>query len=186
MESLFHDLEIPDVKLITPLKHLDDRGFFLESYNASTWQKCGLYYDFVQDNHSLSRDKGTVRGLHYQIEPYAQDKLVRVISGAILDIAVDIRKSSPTYGRHVAVKLTSDDAKQLFLPKGFAHGFITLDSNTEVLYKVTNFYSPQHDFGIYWNDPDLSIPWGIDYNEAKLSSKDQNWPRLKDAGDTFP
>lgn len=186
MPSIFQDLDICDLKLITPLMHEDDRGLFCETYNSLTWEKSGLIFNFVQDNHSLSRYAGTVRGLHYQTEPYAQDKLVRVVRGRILDIAVDIRKSSRTYGRHVAVQLSKDNSKQLFIPKGFAHGFITLEPNTEVFYKVTNFYSAAHDFGIVWNDPDLGIPWGINSNEVKLSNKDKSWPRLRDIGAAFP
>lgn len=182
---MFEDLPIEGLKLVAPKKHGDDRGFFSETHNASTWERAGLQYNFVQDNHSLSRDVGTVRGLHFQTEPFAQDKLVRVVCGRILDVAVDIRRSSPTYGQHVAVELSRENWKQLFIPKGFAHGFVTLEPNTEVLYKVTNFYSPAHDFGLAWDDPELGIAWGIKPNAALLSDKDRKWPRLRDLGETF-
>ena len=177
---MFEDLAIQGLKLVTPLKHVDDRGFFSETYNATSWEKVGLKFNFVQDNHSLSMDIGTVRGLHFQTEPYAQDKLVRVVHGRILDVAVDIRRLSPTYGKHVVVELSNDNWRQLFIPKGFAHGFITLEPNTEVLYKVTNFYSPAHDFGLAWDDPELGIDWGITPERVFLSGKDRKWPRLKD------
>jgi dTDP-4-dehydrorhamnose 3,5-epimerase len=182
---MFEDLPIEGLKLVTPKKHGDDRGFFSETHNASTWESSGLQYHFVQDNHSLSRDVGTVRGLHFQTEPFAQDKLVRVVRGRIIDVAVDIRRSSPTYGRHVAVELSSENWRQLFIPKGFAHGFVTLEPDTEVLYKVTNFYSPAHDFGLAWDDPELGIEWGLKPDTALLSDKDRKWPRLRDLGEVF-
>jgi dTDP-4-dehydrorhamnose 3,5-epimerase len=182
---MIEDLAIEGLKLVTPSKHSDDRGFFSETYNESTWEMAGLYYNFVQDNHSLSRDVGTVRGLHFQTEPYAQDKLVRVVNGRILDVAVDIRRSSPTFGSHVAVELSKMNWRQLLIPKGFAHGFVTLEPDTEVIYKVTNFYSPAHDFGLAWDDPELAIEWSVNPAEALLSSKDKNWPRLRDLGKAF-
>ena len=182
---MFEDLAIEGLKLVTPRKHGDDRGFFSETYNKSTWEVAGIHYNFVQDNHSLSRDVGTVRGLHFQTEPCAQDKLVRVVNGRILDVAVDIRRSSPTFGLHVAVELSKKNWRQLFIPKGFAHGFVTLEPDTEVIYKVTNFYSPTHDFGLAWDDPELAIEWGVSPAEALLSSKDKNWPRLRDLGVAF-
>jgi dTDP-4-dehydrorhamnose 3,5-epimerase len=182
---MFEDLAIEGLKLVTPRKHGDDRGFFCETHNASTWERAGLHYNFVQDNHSLSRDAGTVRGLHFQTEPYAQDKLVRVVNGRILDVAVDLRRSSTTYGRHVAVELSRENWRQLLIPKGFAHGFVTLEPDTEVLYKVTNFYSPAHDFGLAWDDPELGVAWGLKPEQAFLSDKDKNWPRLRNLGETF-
>jgi dTDP-4-dehydrorhamnose 3,5-epimerase len=182
---MFVDLPIEGLKLVTPKKHGDDRGFFSETHNASTWERAGLKYHFVQDNHSLSRDVGTVRGLHFQAEPFAQDKLVRVVRGRIIDVAVDIRRSSPTYGQHVAVELSRENWRQLFIPKGFAHGFVTLEPDTEVLYKVSNFYSPAHDFGLAWDDPELGVDWGIKPDTALLSDKDRKWPRLRDLGETF-
>lgn len=182
---MFENLDIEGLKLVKPRKYVDDRGFFSETHNSSTWANAGFQYNFVQDNHSLSRDVGTVRGLHFQTEPFAQDKLVRVVSGRILDVAVDIRRCSPTYGRHVAVELSKENWRQLFIPKGFAHGFVTLEPETEVLYKVTNFYSPAHDFGLAWDDPDLGIEWGIKLDAAFLSDKDRKWPRLRDIGVPF-
>lgn len=183
---MFEDLEIEGLKLVTPRKFGDERGFFSETHNASTWDKAGLHYQFVQDNHSLSRDVGTVRGLHFQTAPFAQDKLVRVVQGRILDVAVDLRRSSPTFGRHVAVELSKENWRQLFIPIGFAHGFVTLEPDTEVLYKVTNFYSPNHDFGLAWDDPDLGIDWPDAAKNAMLSAKDQKWPRLRDLTELFP
>lgn len=174
------------MKLFTPRKFGDDRGFFCETYNASTWEKAGLRYKFVQDNHSLSKDVGTVRGLHYQSEPFAQDKLVRVLRGRILDIAVDLRFSSPTFKKYIAIELSLENWKQLFIPIGFAHGFVTLEPDTEVLYKVTNLYSPAHDCGIAWDDPELNISWPINRGEAILSHKDQNLPVLANVENLFP
>ena len=183
---MFEDLEIEGLKLVTPRKFGDERGFFCETHNAATWAKAGLHYQFVQDNHSLSRDVGTVRGLHYQTAPFAQDKLVRVIRGRILDVAVDLRRSSPTFGRHVAVELSRENWRQLFIPVGFAHGFMTLEPDTEVLYKVTNFYSPRHDFGLAWDDPDLGVDWPVAPERATLSARDRQWPRLRDLAEVFP
>lgn len=184
--AVFEDLEIEGLKLATPKKFGDARGFFSETYNASTWEQAGLRYQFVQDNHSLSRDVGTVRGLHFQTAPFAQDKLVRVVRGRILDVAVDLRRSSPTFGRHVAVELSKENWRQLFVPVGFAHGFVTLEPDTEVLYKVTNFYSPSHDFGLAWDDPDLGIDWPVAAARAVLSDKDRKWPRLRELTELFP
>jgi dTDP-4-dehydrorhamnose 3,5-epimerase len=177
---MFEDLAIQGLKLITPKKHGDDRGFFSETHNASTWERAGLIYNFVQDNHSLSRDVGTIRGLHFQTEPFAQDKLVRVVRGKIMDVAVDLRRSSPTFGQHVTVELSRDNWRQLLIPKGFAHGFMTLEPDTEVLYKVTNFYSPANDRGLAWDDPDINVEWGVAREKAVLSDKDHKWPRLRD------
>jgi dTDP-4-dehydrorhamnose 3,5-epimerase len=183
---LFEDLDIGGLKLVTPRKFGDARGFFSETHNAQTWAKAGLYYQFVQDNHSLSRDVGTIRGLHFQTAPFAQDKLVRVTSGRILDIAVDLRRSSPTFGRHVAVELSKENWRQLFVPIGFAHGFITLEPDTEVLYKVTNFYSPRHDCGVAWDDPDIGVDWPVSADRVLLSDRDRTWPRLRDLPEVFP
>jgi dTDP-4-dehydrorhamnose 3,5-epimerase len=169
---------IADVKLITPVKHLDDRGFFLEVYNFERMLEHGLGEVFVQDNVSFSRQKGTVRGLHYQLAPFAQAKLVQVLRGAIYDVAVDIREGSPTYGQHVGVTLTADDFTQIFVPVGFAHGFCTIEPETLVAYKVTHVYSREHDRGLAWDDPDLGIAWPISPHEAVLSEKDRLNPRL--------
>jgi dTDP-4-dehydrorhamnose 3,5-epimerase len=141
--------------------------------------------EFVQDNHSLSVEKGVVRGLHFQLPPFAQDKLVRVVRGRILDVAVDIRRSSPTFGQHVAVEISAESWNQILVPAGFAHGFVTLEANTEVIYKVTNYYAPQCDRGILWNDPALGINWPIAAGEAILSDKDKKQPLMADAPDLF-
>ena len=169
---------IPDVKVLIPRKFGDHRGFFSETYNHKQALEAGIDLDFIQDNHSLSVETGVLRGLHFQTPPYAQDKLVRVIRGRILDVAVDIRKSSPTYGQHVKVELSADNWKQILVPKGFAHGFVTLEPNTEVIYKVTNYYAPAHDKGVIWNDPDLGIDWSISADEVVLSDKDKKQPRF--------
>ena len=179
------DLSLSGLKLITPKKFGDDRGFFCETYNASSWQKLGLNFNFVQDNHSLSRDVGTIRGLHFQVPPYAQDKLVRVLRGRILDIAVDLRVGSPTFKQHVAIELSQENWSQLLIPVGFAHGFVTLEPDTEVFYKVTNFYSPQHDLGVAWNDPEININWPVKRENVILSQKDDSLPFLADVKSLF-
>jgi dTDP-4-dehydrorhamnose 3,5-epimerase len=179
------ETEIPDVKILQPKKHGDNRGFFSEVFNVRPLRDAGLCSDFVQDNHSLSAEKGVVRGLHFQLPPMAQDKLVRVIRGGILDVAVDIRRDSPTFGRHITALITAENWKQILVPKGFAHGFVTLEPNTEVIYKVTNYYSPQHDRGIRWNDPALGINWGIDESSAILSAKDKITPLLSAVTELF-
>jgi dTDP-4-dehydrorhamnose 3,5-epimerase len=169
---------IPDVMLIKPKKFADDRGFFSETYNQRALENLQITGGFVQDNHSLSAPKGTVRGLHFQLAPMAQHKLVRVVKGAILDVAVDLRKDSPTYKRHVAVVLSQTEWNQLFIPVGFAHGFCTLEPNTEVIYKVTNYYAPEYERGIRWNDPELAIEWPVTDQQAFLSEKDRKNPLL--------
>lgn len=181
----FEDTAIPDVKMVTPKKHGDARGFFSEVYKQSDWQAVGLDFAFVQDNHSYSAPAGTLRGLHFQIAPAAQDKLIRVVHGRILDIAVDLRRSSPTFGKHVAVELSAQNWQQLFVPTGFAHGFVTLEPDTEVLYKVTALYSAAHDRGLAWDDPDLGIDWKLPEDGPMLSDRDRKWPRLRDLADTF-
>lgn len=182
---LFQDADIEGVKIVTPKKFGDERGFFSEVYNAAAWRKAGLDLQFVQDNHSLSREVGTIRGLHFQTAPFAQDKVVRVTRGRILDVAVDLRRSSPTFGRHVAVELSAENWRQLLAPVGFAHGFVALEPDTEVVYKVTNFYSAQNDFGLAWDDPDLGIAWPVEHDRAILSAKDRTWPRLRDLPQVF-
>jgi len=179
-------LDIPDVKLIVPAKFGDDRGFFSETYNQQRFFDAGIDVKFVQDNHSLSCDIGVLRGLHYQKPPFAQDKLVRVLKGKILDVAVDIRKNSPTFGQHVMAELSAENWAQIFVPKGFAHGFVTLEENTEVTYKVSNLYSPEHEDGIIWNDPDLKINWKIASEKVQLSQKDIVLPTFQQAKDSFP
>lgn len=170
--------EIPEVKEIRPVRHGDARGFFSEIFREDALRRHGIEAAFVQENHSLSVDRGVIRGLHFQIPPAAQAKLVRVGAGAILDVAVDIRAGSPTYGRHVAVVLSAAEGNQLFVPEGFAHGFCTLEPNTEVLYKVNRYYSPEHDRGLLWNDPALGIAWPAGEGEAALSDKDRRQPPL--------
>jgi dTDP-4-dehydrorhamnose 3,5-epimerase len=171
--------KIPDVLIIEPQVFGDDRGFFFESFNAKSWQeKTGLNTNFVQDNHSRSQ-QNVLRGLHYQIKQH-QAKLVRAIVGEILDVAVDIRKSSPTFGQWVGEILTADNKKQLWIPEGFAHGFLVLSESAEVLYKTNNFYAPEYDRSIRWNDPDININWDLKTTPF-LSNKDQNASLLKDA-----
>ena len=179
------DTAIPAVKIITPKTFGDARGFFSEVYSRKAWAEAGLDYDFVQDNHSYSAEVGVIRGLHFQLAPFAQAKLVRVTRGRILDVAVDLRAGSPTYGRHVAVELSAANWRQLLVPVGFAHGFCTLEPDTEVLYKVTQVYSPAHDKGLAFDDPALGIDWGIDPAKAVLSDKDRRHPRLAELGAQF-
>ena len=170
--------DIDGVLAITPKKFGDARGFFSETYNKDLLTEAGINLEFVQDNQSLSTERGVVRGLHFQTPPHAQDKLVRVTRGSIIDVAVDIRKGSPTFGEHIAVELSADNWKQLLVPKGFAHGFCTLEPNTEVLYKVTDYYAPECDKGLAWDDPALGIDWRIIASEAILSDKDKIHPKL--------
>ena len=171
---------IPDVKVLVPRCFEDERGFLSETYNRATFAEAGLDLDFVQENHSFSRARGTIRGLHFQVPPAAQAKLVRVIRGAALDVAVDLRPDSPTRGRHVAIELTADNWKQVFVPAGFAHGFCTLEPKTHVVYKLTVHYAPQHERGVVWNDPDLAIDWPVTADEAMLSSRDRALPRWRE------
>jgi len=177
------ETKLPGVKLIEPVVFEDSRGFFMESYNFRKFGELGISVTFVQDNHSLSKDKGVLRGLHYQLNPMAQSKLVRVTAGAIFDVVVDIRQGSPTYGQWESFVLSAENKLQLFVPRGFAHGFCTLEPNTEVLYKVDNYYSPEHDRGIAWNDPALGIPWPVEH--PILSEKDARHPRLAEAENNF-
>ncbi|KAB2713842.1 dTDP-4-dehydrorhamnose 3,5-epimerase [Brucella intermedia] len=166
---------------IIPRKSGDDRGFFSETYNAKSFAEAGIDLTFVQDNHSYSAARCVVRGLHYQLPPFAQDKLVRVTRGAILDVAVDIRKGSPTFGKWVALEVSAEKWNQILVPKGFAHGFMTLVEHTEVIYKVTNYYSPEHDRSIRFDDPAIGIDWPISASGVQLSDKDQKAPMLADA-----
>lgn len=165
-------LAIPDVIVLTPRKFADARGFFSETYNRDLFSSLGVRGEFVQDNHSRSELVGTLRGLHFQTPPHAQAKLVRVLRGSILDVAVDLRRSSPTYGKHVKATISADEWNQIFIPEGFAHGFLTLESGTEVAYKTSSLYSPNHDAGLPWDDPDLAINWGWT-GEVVLSDKDR-------------
>ena len=171
------------VVILTPKKLGDQRGFFSETYNRKTLAGLGIDLEFVQDNQSLSVDVGVVRGLHFQTPPFAQDKLVRVVKGRILDVAVDLRRASPTFGQHVAVELSAENWNQLLVPIGFAHGFMTLEPHTEVVYKVTNYYSPENDCGVRWNDPAIGIKWPLPAEQAILSAKDAVLPFLNQVGD---
>ena len=176
---------LPGVLEIIPKRFGDERGFFSETYNSRTYADLGIALDFVQDNHSLSKARGVLRGLHYQLDPFAQDKLVRVTRGSVFDVAVDIRKGSPDYGKWVGVTLSADRWNQLLIPRGFAHGFVTLEPDTEFLYKVTALYSRDHDRSIRFDDPAIGIDWPIDPAEITVSDKDRDAPLLKDAGETF-
>lgn len=176
---------IADVKLIAPVRHGDGRGFFAEVFRADTLRAHGISVEFVQDNQALSAAANVVRGLHFQTPPMAQAKLLRVSAGAVLDVAVDLRRGSPTYGRHVAVELRAETGLQIFIPEGFAHGYRTLAPNTEVIYKVNRYYAPEHDRGLRWNDPALGIDWGISADAAVLSEKDRRQPLLAELGPLF-
>jgi dTDP-4-dehydrorhamnose 3,5-epimerase len=176
---------LPDVKVVTPKRFGDARGWFAEVYKQSAFEAAGLPVNFVQDNHSMSAQVGTVRGLHFQLPPFAQAKLVRVVRGRILDVAVDVRRSSPTFGQHVAIELSAETGQALFIPVGFAHGFCTLAPDTEVEYKVSAPYAPTHDHGLAWDDPTLSIAWPVDATTAVLSDKDRRHPRLADRPTLF-
>jgi dTDP-4-dehydrorhamnose 3,5-epimerase len=174
------DTEIPEVKLLRAVRHADSRGFFSEVYREDALRTLGIDIRFVQENRSISMHRGVLRGLHFQIPPFAQAKLLWVAAGSIIDIAVDIRWGSPTFGRHVAVALSASEWTQTFVPEGFAHGFCALEPNTQVIYKVSSYYSAAHERGIYWEDPALGIDWPLGKGEAMLSEKDRNLPMLAD------
>ncbi len=169
---------LAEVLVITPRRFGDERGFFSESWNRRAFAQAGLEFDFVQDNESLSVDAGTLRGLHYQAPPNAQAKLVRVARGAVLDVAVDVRRGSPDFGKWVSVELSAENGRQILIPRGFLHGFVTLLPDTHVLYKADNYYAPESDGAVAWNDPDLAIDWQTD--KVTLSDKDAAAPRLAD------
>ena len=179
------DSSISEVKVLRPEKHRDSRGFLSEAYNRKELALAGIEIDFVQDNHSLSAEKGTVRGLHFQAPPLAQAKLVRVVRGSVFDVAVDLRQGSATYGRHASVVLSAEAWNQVLIPVGFAHGFMTLEADTEVLYKVSDYYSPEHDRGLLWNDPALGIQWPLAADEVVLSDKDLGHPTLSQLASPF-
>lgn len=176
---------IPDVILFKPKKIGDDRGYFMETFRKSAFEKAAGEYEFIQDNQSLSVQAGTVRGLHFQLNPMAQGKLVRCIAGALMDVVVDIRRGSPSFGRYASSLLTEENGHQLWIPPGFAHGFCTLEAMTVIAYKVTNYYSAEHDRGLLWNDPELAIDWPAIAANAVVSVKDANQPRLADLQDCF-
>ena len=176
---------ITDVILIDPTVHADDRGYFVETFRQDLFnQVIGYIVNFIQDNESKST-KGVLRGLHYQIPPYAQAKLVRVIEGSVLDVAIDIRKSSPTFGQYVTVKLTGENKHQLFIPRGFAHGYVVLSDSAILSYKVDNYYAPEHDRGIAYNDRKLGIDWKLAVDELQLSDRDKTHPDLSDVLELF-
>ena len=175
---------LSDVMILTPKRFGDDRGWFMETFNAARVAEAGLNLSFVQDNHSMSAKVGTLRGLHFQTPPHAQDKLVRCSKGAILEVAVDIRRGSPTYGKWVGVDLSEANGKQLLIPKGFLHGFVTRSENTEVQYKCTDVYAPDCDGGIRWDDPEIGIDWGLT-GDPVLSAKDTVAPLLRDYNSPF-
>ena len=179
----FIKTEIEGVVIVEPAVFGDHRGFFMESWSRRSFEEAGLCYDFVQDNHSSSTVKGTLRGIHFQRGEYSQAKLVRCVRGAVLDVAVDLRPQSPTYKKWVAVELSEENKKQLMIPRGFGHGFVTLTDDVEFLYKADNFYAPASEGGIRWNDPELGIDWGVE--EPILSAKDAVAPFLKDAVTDF-
>jgi len=171
--------------LITPKRHLDSRGWFSETFHEERLAVMGIKDPFVQDNQSYSKKGGTLRGLHFQLPPAGQAKLVSVLRGRILDVAVDIRRRSPTYSKHIAVELSAGSGDQLYIPVGFAHGFITLEDDVIVTYKVSNYYAPRLDSGIRWNDPDLSIEWAFKHTDVIVSEKDRQLPFLKDLKSPF-
>ena len=176
---------IPDVVIVEPKVHGDDRGYFVETFRADKLEEfLGYKINFCQDNESKS-SRGVLRGLHYQLAPAAQTKLVRVIQGRVLDVAVDIRKGSPTFGKHVAVELTAENKRQLLVPRGFAHGFVVLEDDTIFAYKVDNYYSPQNDRGILFSDDALGVNWQVAHGELNLSAKDKVQPKLADTTDIF-
>lgn len=176
---------IPEVKLITPARHQDNRGFLSEVFNQRNLQDGGITDNFVQENHTYSVSAGTVRGLHYQAPPSPQAKLVRVLRGAIFDVAVDVRKSSTTFGQHFGVELNTENWSQLYIPEGFAHGFCTLEPDTEIAYWASSYWDPELDCGIAWDDPDLAIPWPVDPASAVLSEKDRQLPLLREISSHF-
>ncbi|MGK6317779.1 dTDP-4-dehydrorhamnose 3,5-epimerase [Neorhizobium sp. DT-125] len=181
----FQKLSIPDVVVISPHRIQDARGFFMETFRQDLFETAIAPIQFVQENHSLSAQQSTIRGLHFQVEPRAQGKLVRCVAGAIWDVVVDMRASSRTFRQHVSVELSAENGQQLWVPPGFAHGFCTMVPNAEVCYKVTEYYSAEHDRGIAFDDPDLDIAWPVNLDEAILSMKDKQHPRLSVAGAPF-
>lgn len=175
--------KLEGVVIITPDVFGDHRGFFMESWSKRKMEEAGLDYNFVQDNHSLSTVKGTLRGIHFQKGDKAQAKLVRCVRGAVLDVAVDLRHASPTYKQWVVVELSAENKKQILIPRGFGHGFVTLTDEVEFLYKADNYYAPEADAGIRWNDPEIGIEWGVE--KPILSAKDEKNPFLKELGEVF-
>lgn len=178
-------LALEGVRSLVPARFGDERGFFSEVYNQRSFTEAGIDDVFVQDNHSLSGPAGTVRGLHFQVDPHPIAKLVRVVRGAVYDVVVDLRTNSPTYGHHLGVELSAENWAQIYVPVGFAHGFCTLKPDTEVAYKVTDYWSPDVDKGVAWDDPDLAIEWPVEPGSAILSDKDQSQPAFADLPEYF-
>ena len=183
--DIFKRLAIPDVVLVKPKRHGDARGYFEETFRANAYEAVGIRGPYVQDNHAYSAQKGVLRGLHYQLPPAAQAKLVRCTHGAVFDVAVDLRRSSPTFGHYVSAELSAQNGHQLYVPVGFAHGYLTLTSDAEVQYKVTDYYSPEAERGLAWDDPELAIDWPLENISPILSDKDLMLPKLKDSSDFF-
>ncbi|MDO6965618.1 dTDP-4-dehydrorhamnose 3,5-epimerase [Rhizobium alvei] len=181
----FETLEIEGLLLVTPKRHGDERGWFSEVFREDLFRKAAGDIHFVQHNQSYSKPRGTVRGLHFQLEPRAQGKLVRCPRGRVLDVAVDLRRSSPTFGKHITVELSAENGRQLWIPSGFAHGFCTLEDDCELAYLVTDYYSPEHDRGLLWNDAALGIAWPVEAEAAVLSGKDRQQPTLAALGPMF-
>lgn len=181
----FEPLSLPGLILIRPTRHGDARGWFSEVWRRDQWEAAGVKADFIQDNQSFSAQTGTVRGLHFQLPPFAQAKLVRVVSGRVLDVAVDLRRSSPGFGKSIAVELSAEGGEQLFIPAGFAHGFCTLEPNSGLAYKVDAYYSSAHDRGVRWNDPAFGIQWPVGEADAVLSAKDKVQPLFAELTDMF-
>ncbi len=175
----------PLPRIIAPERHVDDRGWFSETFHEQRLREIGITCRFVQDNQSSSKRAGTLRGLHFQVPPAAQAKLVSVVRGRILDVVVDVRRGSATFGKHVSAELSAESGLQVYVPVGFAHGFVTLEDDAVVMYKVSDFYSPSHDCGIFWNDPDIAVPWPFKEAEIILSDKDRRLPSLKEFASPF-
>ena len=173
-------------RIVVPKRHLDSRGWFSETVREDRLRDLGITCRFVQENQSYSRHSGTLRGLHFQAPPAEQAKLISVLRGKILDVAIDIRRGSPTYGHHVSIELTAESGRQFFIPAGFAHGFLTLENDVTVNYKVSNFYAPAQEGGIRWDDPDVAIAWPVPGNDIILSDKDRELPRLRNLVSSFP
>ena len=176
-------MELP--RSIVPKRHVDDRGWFSEIFHEKRLRDLGITCRFVQDNQAISRRAGTLRGLHFQLPPAAQAKLVSVLRGRILDVAVDIRRGSPTFGKHVSTELSAENGRQLYIPVGFAHGYLTLEDDVVLMYKVSDYYAPAYDSGICWNDPDIAIPWPFKDTDIIASDKDRRLPLLKEFASPF-
>ncbi len=181
----FESLAIPSVTLVQTRKFDDTRGYFVETFNQMDFAQAGIRCNFVQDNQSLSIRAGTIRGLHFQVPPHSQAKLVRVLVGSVFDVAVDLRRSSPSFGRWCAATLTAEQGNQLFVPRGVAHAFCTLEPNTQVAYKVDDYYAPECEAGLLWNDPDLGIDWPVEARQVAISKKDAALPRFADFESPF-